>query len=276
MERIDGRRVILPWVFALTLFVIYVHARLGLLGGGLPTGIDWMIFCLPIALFAVHMVWLLGLSRGALFMLLSALIGLFFEIIGVRGGTFFGGPYFYDNQNLGPLVLGVPVLVPLFWSIFMYMGYVLTSSSLTWLGLDKPAKDNNNRWLLPLLVLLDGVAVVAIDLFMDPLMVHAGNWTWRSGGLYFGVPIGNFVGWFIVTVLSTGIFRIIEYLFPRHDKKRNDIFMLLPVLGYGGLCMILFLYALRIHLFGLAAVGLSVMMPLAVANLILFSARKKS
>lgn len=276
MERIDGRRVILPWVFALTLFVIYVHARLGLLGDGLPSGIDWAIFSFPLVMFAVHMVWALGLFRGALFMLLSAVMGLIFEIIGITGGTFFGGPYFYDSQNLGPQVLGVPVLVPPFWSIFVYMGYVLTSSSLAWLGRDKPAKDNSNRWLLPLLVLLDGVAVVAIDLFMDPLMVHAGNWTWRGGGPYFGVPIGNFGGWFIVTMLSTGIFRTIEYLFPRHDKKKNDIFMLLPVLGYGALCMILFLYALRIHRPGFALLGLSVMMPLAVANLILFSARKKS
>lgn len=276
MEKMGGRRVILPWVLALLLFLGYVHTRQDLLGGGLPPGIDAVIFSYPIALFVVHILWALGVFRGALFMLLSALIGLVFEIFGVTRGIFFGGVYLYDSQNLGPLFFGVPILVPLFWSIFVYMGYALISSSLAWLGKDKPAKGDTSRWALPLLVLLDGVAVVAIDLFMDPLMVHAGNWTWRSGGLYFGVPIGNFVGWFIVTVLSTGTFRTIEYLFPRHDKKKNDIFMLLPVLGYGTLCMILFLYALRIHLFGLAAVGLSVMMPLAVANLILFSARKKS
>ena len=44
--------------------------------------------------------------------------------------------------------------------------------------------------------------MVLWDLSLDPLRATVENrWIWISGGSYFGVPLGNFVGWFMVTWL---------------------------------------------------------------------------
>jgi len=43
-----------------------------------------------------------------------------------------------------------------------------------------------------------------IDLSMDVVAAGVGYWTWLDGGLWFGVPLGNFFGWFCVTGFYTG------------------------------------------------------------------------
>jgi uncharacterized membrane protein len=52
-------------------------------------------------------------------------------------------------------------------------------------------------------------------------------WAWLDGGPYFGVPIGNFVGWFVVTVLVTGLFRLFEYYKPQQDLLLSKSIFLL-------------------------------------------------
>ena len=85
----------------------------------------------------------------------------------------------------------------------------------------------------PVLILLDGISVVAVDLCMDPICAQAGIWTWVPKGGFFGVPIGNFVGWFLITVLCTGLFRMLEYVYPTRMSETAERISIIPVLGYG-------------------------------------------
>jgi putative membrane protein len=40
--------------------------------------------------------------------------------------------------------------------------------------------------------------MVSWDLTIDPMMsTIAGNWVWHNGGSYFGVPLSNFLGWYL-------------------------------------------------------------------------------
>ncbi len=41
------------------------------------------------------------------------------------------------------------------------------------------------------------VAVVAIDLVLDPAAVAIGFWAFVPPGVYYGVPVSNYVGWVI-------------------------------------------------------------------------------
>jgi putative membrane protein len=82
-------------------------------------------------------------------------------------------------------------------------------------------KTKNKNIIILFTILLDGLVVVALDLFMDPIAVKSGDWTWLEGGPYFGIPIGNFIGWFFVVVLAMGTFRAVEYFFPRKEIKYN-------------------------------------------------------
>ena len=80
----------------------------------------------------------------------------------------------------------VVLLVPLGWFTFSVVGLAL-------------APAGTKRWLAPL-------ALVAWDVGLDPLMVTQGFWAFERG-VYYGVPLSNFVGWLaagaaLVTVLG--------------------------------------------------------------------------
>ena len=44
---------------------------------------------------------------------------------------------------------------------------------------------------------LGAAALTAWDLFLDPQMVGEGYWRWARRGRYRGIPLTNFVGWFV-------------------------------------------------------------------------------
>lgn len=108
---------------------------------------------------------------------LSFTFGLLVEWLGYTTGVPFG-PYRYLAP--GPQLLGVPLLVPLGWFAFSTVG----------LALGPPG---TKRWLAP-------AALVAWDVGLDPLMVAQGFWAFDSG-LYYGVPLSNFLGWFVSGVV---------------------------------------------------------------------------
>jgi uncharacterized membrane protein len=220
-------------------------------------------------LLLLHSMLTLGYRRGPLLLLISFLVGLLFEIIGVNWGTTFGGPYVYQSQNQ-VLILGVPLIIPLFWAGIIYTCYTISSSFLCWLEKPKPDKQSRNWKTLVLLVLLDALIIISIDLIMDPLQVHAGNWAWTSSGQYFDVPLSNFVGWFVITIISTGLFRTFEYHFPRRDRPWNTSFLLIPISGYGLLGVSLICFAVKVNLFVPALIAALTIFPVLAVNLWLY------
>lgn len=110
---------------------------------------------------------------------------------------------------------------------------------------------------------------------MDPLQVQSGGWRWLEGGPYFGVPIGNFIGWFIVTIIVTGIFRTFEYFFSIKKAKYDKTVYIIPVISYGVLAISFALGAIKHQMQGLAVVGSLLMLPIAIFNVILFIKWKK-
>ena len=164
------------------------------------------------------------------------------------------------------------MLVPIFWVFFVYLGYYLTNTFVLWRNKEKPNKYKGNLKLLLPLVILDGLLVTAIDLFMDPLRVLYGDWHWLAGGSYFGVPWGNFLGWFLVTMLITGIFRLGEYFWPLKIKIKKGLILVIPILVYCMLYVIFVIHALTsgAAMQSLVLIGSLLMLPAPVISLILF------
>jgi len=55
-------------------------------------------------------------------------------------------------------------------------------------------------WQVPLLA---GIIAVVLDLFIDPIAVGAGYWVWTvHGTVYYGIPLLNYVGWFVLMFLA--------------------------------------------------------------------------
>lgn len=125
--------------------------------------------------------------RGWLLFALAFGFGLLVEWIGSRSGVPFGS---YSYTASGPALLGVPLLVPLGWFAF----------SIIALGV---APSGRARAIAPL-------ALVAWDLGLDPLMVQQGFWHFDGGGVYQGVPLSNFLGWYLAGLLLVSLLIAIE------------------------------------------------------------------
>ncbi len=97
----------------------------------------------------------------------AAAIGLAAEAVGVATGVPFGR-YAYAG-TLGPQLLGVPVLVPLAWTMMAYPALLLGRR----LGRAAARRSASGGRAV-----LGGATLAAWDLFLDPQMVAAGHWTW--------------------------------------------------------------------------------------------------
>jgi uncharacterized membrane protein len=232
-----------------------------------------LILVLASTLLILHSMWTLGLLRSTLFLSLGFSTGLVSEIFGVRFGTIFGGHYLY-NPSIHPGVMGVPLVIPVVWAGFIYAGYCVVSSCQAW-----AKRENSNEKEEPFpkaeATALGALAIVAIDLLMEPLQVMAGNWTWFDNGPYFRIPTGNFLGWFLVSFLCLWTFQTLRWHFPRHKDTLPADIHLIPVMGYGLLGFVLAGWALTKGLALLALIGALAMGPGVILNLYLFSRWQK-
>ncbi|WP_440763912.1 bisanhydrobacterioruberin hydratase [Natronorubrum sp. DTA7] len=107
------------------------------------------------------------------------------EIVGVRTDWPYGA--FEYTIQLGPMLFGeVPLALPLF-----FIPLVLNAYLLTLLVLDEWSANPLARILAAI------AAVVAIDLVLDPAAVAIGFWEFVPPGVYYGVPVSNYVGWLL-------------------------------------------------------------------------------
>lgn len=196
------------------------------------------LFILLLALpsFGVLIRWL-GLRQGLFILGVFSLLPLFIEAVAVVTGYPYG-PFSYLTA-IGPVLFGiVPVAVA-----FAYLPVLLGGISLSCQG---------SGITLPRAVLLSTGFVLLADLVIDPAAVHAGFWMWENPGLYYGIPISNFLGWAL-----TGL--IYSWLFFTLTSKQERPFSCPPAMMAASLLLIMALwsgYLLRHQLLIPAVLGL--------------------
>jgi uncharacterized membrane protein len=122
-------------------------------------------------------------------------LALAVEALGVTTGYPFGA-YEYTG-TLGPTLVGVPVLIPLAWTMMAYpcllAGRRLAAVAARRMG---PARAAT--------AVLGGTMLTSWDLYLDPQMVAAGHWLWEHPSPALpgvpGIPLTNYAGWFVVAV----------------------------------------------------------------------------
>lgn len=136
----------------------------------------------------------LGPARGIALLLLLSLLPLAVEAYAVATGIPYGR--FTYSADLGYRVFG---LVP--WTVaFAYLPMLLGAVALA-----SAAFGTSWRRLVPAGVL----ALLLVDLVIDPAVVHAGLWVWTDGGAYYGVPVSNFAGWALTGAVYIALFRLV-------------------------------------------------------------------
>ena len=184
----------------------------------------------------LHSSKILGNRKTAIFFTIALLFGLFSEAIGVKYGLIFGNYYY----TLSTFFFGlVPLATPISWAIIIYFGYVLTNILLSGYG-EEIHKKTDNLWysigLVLLLSLIGGLIAVNIDMILDPVSVTppAIGWVWIGGGPYYGIPISNFIGWFLVAAVAILIFRSYELISSKSDSSELSVdsyynFYIIPI-----------------------------------------------
>ncbi|MFO8114347.1 MAG: bisanhydrobacterioruberin hydratase [Halorubrum sp.] len=134
------------------------------------------------------------------------------ELIGVATGWPYGS--FEYTVDLGPMLSGVPVALPVFFIPLVVNAYLLC---LLLLG-----SRASNGWLRLASVI---AAVVAMDVVLDPGAVSLGFWSF-GGGSFYGVPLSNYAGWVLsATVAVVTLDRAFAGTTLR-DRLRDCEFML--------------------------------------------------
>ncbi len=111
------------------------------------------------------------------------------ELLSLRTGFPFGHYAFTGVMGPGPFHL--PLMLVL---AYVGIGYVSWTLSLLILGVCNQTLSGVRVAAAPLLASL---IMVAWDLSMEADWLTVDRaWIWRDGGVYFGVPLSNFFGWF--------------------------------------------------------------------------------
>jgi len=136
------------------------------------------------------------------------------EIVGVRTDWPYGA--FEYTISLGPMLLGdVPIALPLFFIPLVLNAYLLTLLVFgSWV----------DRAVVRIPIAI--AATVAIDLVLDPAAVAIGFWAFDPPGVFYGVPVSNYVGWVISGTVAV---ILVDLAFDREallERVRECEFML--------------------------------------------------
>ena len=209
--------------------------------GGARTGLVLATVALGWAFSTGHALLTRGPRTALLLVAVTTAGGFAVEALGVHTGFPFGQ---YGYADLGPALLGVPLVVPLAWTWMAWPA---------WLGAARLTARRLPR------IGLAGLGLAAWDLFLDPQMVAAGYWSWAGTD---GVPLTNYAGWLGVSLLMMAVLSLGE---PSGPSTQDAPMYGLYLWTYGSsvLAHAVFLHLPGSALWGALGMGL-VAIPLAI------------
>ncbi|WP_096895821.1 carotenoid biosynthesis protein [Candidatus Scalindua japonica] len=162
----------------------------------------------------------LGLKRIAAFTILAYLIAFISEYASTRTGIPYGF-YHYTGETHGKelFISNVPFMDSLSYSFLGYFSYslaLLLVSPITRTGWKFEL--SHPPWYSKRVLILAAILFVLQDVLIDPVSLRGSEWFlgqiyyYPEKGIYFGVPLSNFLGWFVVGLA-------IIYCFQKLDHK---------------------------------------------------------
>ncbi len=169
----------------------------------------------------------MGVKRAILFGIAGYLVAWLSEFSSIHNGIPFGHYYYIETTKGKELwVMGVPFMdsmsfVFLAWASYsmalMAASPIVRSRATYYLLETKKIRYSVGTRLLGVLFF------VLLDVIIDPVALRGNRWFlgqiygYPEPGLYFGVPISNFVGWFIVGFVMIRALQMIDRFL---EKKR--------------------------------------------------------
>jgi len=179
-----------------SLIAIYAAARfLQIFPGNVPMVAVIALHVLPPLLFALLHGARIYRLRGALaFIAFFLVIGNILENVSVVTGLPFG--HYYFTELMGPKIFQVPIFLGLAYVGMAYLSWVLACVILV------SMQSRLSGYRVVLVPALASLIMTSWDLSQDAVWsTYLHLWIWPRGGAYFGVPISNFLGWYLTVYL---------------------------------------------------------------------------
>ncbi len=176
-------------------------------------------------------VWLMGTRRTAIFFLLTCTTAFLCEFSSTRTGIPFGW-YSYTGSTRGQelYISNVPFMDSLSFSFLLFTSYCLALLFLLPAqghGLKTTIRDDQTIRTSVTMLVLTALFFVLLDVIIDPVALRGDRWFlgkiyyYPEPGMYFGVPIANYLGWAVVGLVAFGLYQRIDRRLPNSASAEN-------------------------------------------------------
>lgn len=234
----------------------------------------------------------MGWRRTAVFSVLAYAVAFAAEFSSTRVGVPFGLYHYIDVTRDRELwISNVPFWDSLSFTFLCYLGWrlgVLLHAPVQVSARDVQVVETRAIATSWRSCLSGALLMTWLDVVIDPLTVHGDRWFlgriyfYPEGGLYFGVPLSNFVGWFAVGVTTIRAFQIWDRRQTAPTKRPAGV-RHLPYSGllepgvYFGILLFNLTLTFWIGESLLGLVGIMIFVPIAMLQLVhVFDRRRRA
>jgi len=162
----------------------------------------------------------MGWARTATFTAIAWIVAYAAEFSSTRNGFPFGLYHYVETTRDRELwIANVPFFDSLSFTFLCYLGHAL--AVLLWAPLvvrrgDFQVADTRAIRTSTRVLLTGAFLTMLLDVVIDPVTLQGDRWFlgriyyYPNGGVHFGVPLSNYAGWFLVALVSIGIFQRFE------------------------------------------------------------------
>lgn len=210
MTRLDDGRLAKGPGRSATIAIVLAVAWLLVLAGEKLAGGQGLALLVLVAFTIAHGTATLGLRGIALFYVACVLVSFLLEALSIATGFPFG---FYEHHMAMPRPLGVPLIVPVTYAAYGYLGWRI---ACTLLRCEQAGPSGQRLLGAPLLA---AFVIPGVDLVGDALgSTVAGTWSYMHPSGFFGVPLSNFLGWIVTSWAMIQTYALAEALFERRIR----------------------------------------------------------
>lgn len=168
-------------------------------------------------------------SKGIISLfIITEIVGNVLENVSIATGFPFGN-YHYTHSGV-PFLFQVPITIGIGYFSYGYLAWCLASVMLG--DGDERTRTFGGMIMQPVTA---AFIMVMWDVVMDPISSTVSHsWIWENGGGFNGVPLTNYLGWFLTVWIIFQAFAIFLHMRPRaiREQQPRNLWAM-PIMLYG-------------------------------------------
>ena len=171
----------------------------------------------------------LGWRKTVWFTICGYLIAFLSEFSSINTGIPYGWYYYIDTTRTRELwIAGVPFFDSLSYVFLAYCSYataLLVVSPLKRQPGDFITLETRSIRRSLSVLFLGSLFQVFLDIIIDPVALQGGRWFlgqiygYREAGVHYGVPLSNYIGWWVVSIVLVMALQVIDMKVGEKGKK---------------------------------------------------------